>query len=112
MNLSKLSYRCVSTFIVAISLCFASVSFADRGFGGVGGVGGIGGVGGVGGIGGVGGFHNGVGNNYHFDNDINVGNYHPGNGWVGPTVIYNTGGYNNCQVCDSDGNCIQNDDCD
>ncbi|AMP89480.1 hypothetical protein [Legionella pneumophila] len=78
----------------------------------------------------VGGIHTNAGyvgwyhpDSYHND-VINVGNYHPGYGWVAPvyatpayftpTYIINDVGYN-CQTvqqCDSDGNCIQTQNCD
>jgi hypothetical protein len=97
MNLSKLGYLYAPIYIFSISVFFTATCFANHGFGGVGG---------------VGGFHNGV-NNYHYNNDVNVGNYHPGNGWDSSTVIINnTGGYDDCQACDSDGNCVQTTDCD
>lgn len=59
----------------------------------------------------------------HYDvhnNNINVGNYHPGRGWVAPvyvapSYIINGNDYDeNCQTvqqCDAYGNCTQTQDC-
>ena len=79
--------------------------------------------------GGFGGIHpGGLGNGFNHPNDFhnyndfhnNVGNYHPGTGWVAPAVILDNGvmtndNYNtNCittQQCDSYGNCNQTQEC-
>ena len=79
----------------------------------------------------VGGFHPNVGNggwnhpDYNYHNNTNVGNYHPGNGWIAPAyvapayvaptyIINGTDDNYNCQSvqqCDSNGNCIQTQSC-
>ncbi|AMQ28142.1 TPA: hypothetical protein KKX32_002967 [Legionella pneumophila] len=56
---------------------------------------------------------------YYNHDVIGVGNYHPGYGWVAPvyatpTYIIGNTGYD-CQTvqqCDSEGNCIQSQNCD
>lgn len=79
--------------------------------------------------GGVGGFHPNAGNNgwnhpdagnnnwnNNYHNNPNVGTYYPGNGWVAPTYIINGSNQNDdCQTeqqCDSNGTCIQTQNCD
>ena len=54
---------------------------------------------------------------YHSD-DVNVGDYHPGYGWVTPGVVINgsdqvnyISGCQTVQECDSDGNCINSQEC-
>ncbi|KTD67505.1 hypothetical protein [Legionella shakespearei] len=115
-----LNYQISRAFILLVFLFTSTLCLAEHfggagGFGHVGGVGGVGHVGGVEGVGGIGGVHpydNGWNNGYH---NSNVGNYYPGNGWVAPTYIINGGGdYDDCQSvqqCDSNGNCIQTQDC-
>ncbi|KTD55466.1 hypothetical protein [Legionella quateirensis] len=114
MSSSRLNYPISRAVIFAIGLFASMICFGDH-FGG--------------------GFHTNIGNggwnhpdyNYHND-DVNVGNYHPGNGWVAPvyvapTYVAPTYIINNsdddddsdCQTvqqCDSNGNCVQSQSCD
>jgi hypothetical protein len=79
-----------------------------------------------------GGFHPNVGNggwnhpDYNYHDDVNVGNYHPGNGWIAPVyvapayvaptyIVNDSDDDSDCQSvqqCDSNGNCIQTQSCD
>lgn len=107
MSSFKWSNPIFRTVVFGVSLFTSVICFADH-FGG--------------------GFHPNVGNggwnhpdyNYH-NGDINVGNYHPGNGWIAPAyvaptyIINNSDDDSDCQStqqCDSNGNCIQTQNCD
>ncbi|CAM2891602.1 hypothetical protein [Legionella worsleiensis] len=114
MNSSKCRYPVSRVLLFTIGLLASMMSFGDR-FGG--------------------GFHPNVGvggfnhpDYYYHNNDIGVGNYRPGNGWVAPVyvapgydapayIINNSdddGDYNcqSTQQCDSYGNCTQTQSCD
>ncbi|MDI1351629.1 MAG: hypothetical protein PSV35_02500 [bacterium] len=103
MNCFILNPLLLRSLFLTLSLFVGSTCYADR-FGG-------------------GGFHDdGVHDNNwndssHVDDGYNnVGNYHPGNGWIAPVIIDNDDGNfsTNCQTtqqCDSFGNCTTNQDC-
>lgn len=99
MSSSLINYHPYRSFVLFMCLLAGSASFAGRGAYG-------------------GGFHQGD-DGYHQDNlyhqnDGYVGNYRPGAGYVAPVILDAGNEDVNCQSvqqCDSDGTCIQTQNC-
>lgn len=115
MNLFKMNFQWYKTILLSIMFLSSPICFAEHGGGG---------------------FHQGGGeyhqndgfnhnggyhqNNEEHDNSnynyVNpgVGHYYPGNGWGAPGVVIVPGNDSDCQTiqqCDSNGNCIQTQNC-
>ena len=118
MNILNGITRLYPLLLILLTTLSSTICLAERGI-----TGGFHGAGGFhnGGLNGNGAVHNGYHNDnyhgagvYHHNNNYvgpAVGNYYPGAGWGAAAVVVNPNACQSIQQCDSNGNCVQTQEC-